>query len=109
MSGVRTGSGDEDLVRTYLTDIGQYPLLTKDDEVRLAKLIQSGVDAAARLEDGGKLTAAEKRKLVAAVKRGEQANQDFVHANLRLVVSSPRTTRRRGSPCSTSSRKATSG
>ena len=87
MSGVRTGSGDEDLVRTYLTDIGQYPLLTKDDEVRLAKLIQSGVDAAARLEDGGKLTAAEKRKLVAAVKRGEQANQDFVHANLRLVVS----------------------
>ena len=24
---------DEDLVRLYLTDIGQYPLLTKDDEV----------------------------------------------------------------------------
>src|SRR5205807_4530764 len=28
---------EEDLVRLYLTDIGQYPLLTKDDEVRLAK------------------------------------------------------------------------
>ena len=30
---------DEDLVRLYLTDIGQYPLLTKDDEVRLAQAI----------------------------------------------------------------------
>jgi len=32
---------DEDLVRLYLTDIGQYPLLTKDDEVRLAQAIES--------------------------------------------------------------------
>ena len=34
---------DEDLVRLYLTDIGQYPLLTKDDEVRLAQAIEAGV------------------------------------------------------------------
>ena len=33
---------DEDLVRLYLTDIGQYPLLTKDDEVRLAQAIEAG-------------------------------------------------------------------
>src|SRR5687767_11179084 len=32
----RVDRDDEDLVRLYLTDIGQYTLLTKDDEVRLA-------------------------------------------------------------------------
>ena len=35
----------EDLVRLYLTDIGQYALLTKDDEVRLAKAIEAGKEA----------------------------------------------------------------
>jgi len=34
---------DEDLVRLYLTDIGQYQLLTKDDEVRLAQAIEAAV------------------------------------------------------------------
>jgi len=33
----RVERDEEDLVRLYLTDIGQYPLLTKDDEVRLAQ------------------------------------------------------------------------
>ena len=38
----RVERDEEDLVRLYLTDIGQYPLLTKDDEVRLAQQIESG-------------------------------------------------------------------
>jgi hypothetical protein len=38
----RVERDEEDLVRLYLTDIGQYPLLTKDDEVRLAKQIEAG-------------------------------------------------------------------
>ena len=33
----RVERDEEDLVRLYLTDIGQYPLLTKDGEVTLAK------------------------------------------------------------------------
>ena len=37
MAKDRVDRDDEDLVRLYLTDIGQYTLLTKDDEVRLAK------------------------------------------------------------------------
>ena len=36
MAKDRVDRDDEDLVRLYLTDIGQYTLLTKDDEVRLA-------------------------------------------------------------------------
>ena len=41
----RVERDEEDLVRLYLTDIGQYPLLTKDDEVRLAQAIETGREA----------------------------------------------------------------
>jgi Sigma-70 factor, region 1.2 len=44
----RAERDEEDPVRLYLSDIGHYPLLTKDDEVRLARAIEAG--AAARLE-----------------------------------------------------------
>src|SRR4051812_20428643 len=78
---------DQDLVRLYLEDIGRYPLLTKDDEARLAQTIERGRDAAAELESGQKLTPARKRELRRAVQQGRQAHLDFVNANLRLVVS----------------------
>ena len=41
----RVDRDEEDLVRLYLTDIGQYNLLTKDDEVRLAQQIERGNEA----------------------------------------------------------------
>ena len=41
MAKERVERDEEDLVRLYLTDIGQYPLLTKDDEVRLAQAIEN--------------------------------------------------------------------
>ena len=44
----------EDLVRLYLIDIGQYTLLTKDDEVRLAKAIEAGKEAIEAFNAGGK-------------------------------------------------------
>ena len=43
---------EEDLVRLYLTDIGQYPLLTKDDEARLAQAIEAGAEARSKLGPG---------------------------------------------------------
>ena len=50
MAKERIDRDDEDLVRLYLTDIGQYVLLTKDDEVRLAKAIEEGKTAEATLK-----------------------------------------------------------
>jgi RNA polymerase sigma factor (sigma-70 family) len=82
----RVDRDDEDLVRLYLTDIGQYPLLTKDDEVRLAQEIEAGNAARAELEKGGH-TAAQKRELQRKVRTGHQAERTFVQSNLRLVVS----------------------
>ena len=59
MAKDRVERDEEDLVRLYLTDIGQYSLLTKDDEVRLAKQIESGKAAIVDLDGAGDLTAAK--------------------------------------------------
>jgi RNA polymerase sigma factor (sigma-70 family) len=84
----RVERDEEDLVRLYLTDIGQYPLLTKDDEVRLAQAIEGGVAASTEFEAGGKsVSPARKRELRRAIRAGEDAERTFVQSNLRLVVS----------------------
>jgi RNA polymerase sigma factor (sigma-70 family) len=75
----------EDLVRLYLTDVGQYTLLTRDDEVRLAKAIEAGKEA---IDGGGRdVTEARRRELRRTARRGEEAERQFVQSNLRLVVS----------------------
>jgi len=84
----RVERDEEDLVRLYLTDIGQYPLLTKEDEVRLAQAIEAGTEARAEFENiDTELTPAKKRELRRAMQKGEQAERTFVQSNLRLVVS----------------------
>ena len=92
MAKDRIDRDDEDLVRLYLSDIGQYTLLTKDDEVHLAQTIEEGREAKAELEASEndkkiKLTPSRKQALKRAVHRGDQAERDFVQSNLRLVVS----------------------
>ncbi len=80
---------EDDLVRIYLSDIGQYPLLTKDDEVRLAKCIEDGLKARECLEEAapGSLTGYRRRDLRRKIRRGQESEQTFVQSNLRLVVS----------------------
>jgi RNA polymerase sigma factor (sigma-70 family) len=78
---------DEDLVRLYLRDIGRHPLLTKADEVHLAKLIEAGAEARAALEGPGLLPSAQRAALRRTAKRGAAAERRFVESNLRLVVS----------------------
>ena len=88
MAKDRVERDDEDLVRLYLTDIGQYTLLTKDDEVRLAKAIEAGKEAIEALDAGGKDSPpATKRELRRTARQGEEAERQFVQSNLRLVVS----------------------
>ena len=88
MPKTRPEHEEEDLVRLYLRDIGKHALLTKDDEARLGRAIETGVAAREELEKGGKdLTAARKRQLRREIRDGEEATQIFIKANLRLVVS----------------------
>ena len=76
----------DDLVRLYLDDIGRHPLLTKDDETRLARQIEAGAAARTELEQAD-LPGDRRRELAECIRSGEQATRDFVNANLRLVVS----------------------
>ena len=79
---------DEDLVKLYLRDIGRYPLLTKDDETRLAQAIEAGREAAVALADPTiKPTRAKRRDLSRLQRAAAVAQQTFVLSNLRLVVS----------------------
>jgi RNA polymerase primary sigma factor len=76
-----------DPVRMYLREIGQVPLLTGEDEVRLAQAIQDGDQAARRLADNGSIPDEELAALQALSQHGNWARQRLAEANLRLVVS----------------------
>jgi RNA polymerase sigma factor (sigma-70 family) len=84
-------SGEDDLIRLYLAEIGKHPLLTKADEQRLGEAILEGREASQRLakaaKAGAELPEEERSRLQATVERCEAATEQFVQANLRLVVS----------------------
>ena len=87
MAKERVERDEEDLVRLYLTDIGQYPLLNKDDEVRLAQQIEKGIAAKEQLESPREISGAQRSRLRRAQQQGSRAERTFVQSNLRLVVS----------------------
>jgi RNA polymerase primary sigma factor len=84
----RTEGGGFDPVRMYLKEIGKVPLLTGEQEVSLAKRIEAGVHATARLDDPAAPLSDEARASLQAVAvDGEIAKKQLTEANLRLVVS----------------------
>ena len=95
---VPEGVSIEDPVRMYLKEIGKVPLLTADEEIVLAKQMEAGAEAHARLEEiEEELETAddakkeelkkEKRQLKMTEMAGEDAKNRLAEANLRLVVS----------------------
>ncbi|RJQ51736.1 MAG: RNA polymerase sigma factor RpoD [Actinobacteria bacterium] len=90
------GLGTDDSVRVYLKEIGAIPLISAAEEVRLAKAMEAGEEAAKRLESAeagegpesaGPLPEAELASLRRAVHDGQLAKKQLVEANLRLVIS----------------------
>jgi len=79
-----------DLVSQYLTAIGEYELLTAELEVEFAQKIEAGEEAATRLEEGDYKGKTEEIELKRLVRLGKQAKDDFLTANLRLVVANAR-------------------
>jgi RNA polymerase primary sigma factor len=79
-----------DLVSQYLTAIGEYDLLTAELEVEFAQKIEAGEDAQERLEAGDYKGKTEEIELKRHVRLGKQAKDDFLTANLRLVVANAR-------------------
>ncbi len=97
---MKSASKSNDLVRSYLKEIGRVDLLTHEEEIHYAKRVQREI-ALVKIKESlqeklgqeptddqwakeAKLSVAE---LKAAVEAGEAAKRKMVEANLRLVVS----------------------
>jgi RNA polymerase primary sigma factor len=72
----------KDSIGQYLHEIGQVPLLDAARERELAQRIEAGRAAQTRLDAGE--TGVELKR---AVRQGARAKDEFIRANLRLVVS----------------------
>ncbi|GIU91203.1 MAG: RNA polymerase sigma factor SigA [Acidimicrobiia bacterium] len=79
-----------DLVSQYLAAIGEYELLTAEQEVELAQQIEAGEEAADRLRRGDYRDKTEEMELRRLERKGREAKDAFLTANLRLVVANAR-------------------
>ncbi|HEY5683933.1 MAG TPA: sigma-70 family RNA polymerase sigma factor [Acidimicrobiia bacterium] len=79
-----------DLVSQYLTAIGEYELLTAEQEVELAQQIEAGEEAAERLDKGDFSSKKEEIEVRRLERKGREAKDAFLTANLRLVVANAR-------------------
>ena len=97
---MKTASKSNDLVRSYLKEIGRVPLLTHEEEILYAKRVQKlialekikeslqtemGIEPTE--EEWAKAADLDLAQLQAIVQAGEAAKQKMIEANLRLVVS----------------------
>src|SRR4029450_11338278 len=90
---------ERDLVGVYLHEISKTPLLDAAAEVVLAKAVEAGLFAEHLLETGGAAPlGAHRDELEPLVAEGERAKDQFIRANLRLVVSIARRYVRSGMP-----------
>ncbi|GAB4226184.1 MAG: RNA polymerase sigma factor, RpoD/SigA family [Stanieria sp.] len=97
---MKSATKSNDLVRSYLKEIGRVPLLTHEEEILYAKRVQQQIKVEKVKEslqdklgeeptevqwaDAAKITVDELRNIIQA---GEAAKRKMVEANLRLVVS----------------------
>ena len=97
---MKTATKSNDLVRSYLKEIGRVPLLTHEEEILYAKRVQQAIALTKiketlveelgieptldRWAEAARISPAE---LLTAIDAGESAKRKMVEANLRLVVS----------------------
>ena len=75
------------MLETYMTEMGQYPLLSHDEERALTERYERGRAAERQLAEMADPDPQQRHELEAAVRRGQQARQRMVLCNLRLVIS----------------------
>lgn len=78
----------DDVVGLYFQDVGSVPLLAREEEVELARIVEQGEEAEWRLrtaDDG--LHPEEHAHLQVEVRQGQDAFAKLVQSNARLVIS----------------------
>ena len=97
---MKTAQKSNDLVRSYLKEIGRVPLLTHEEEILYSKRVQKAIALTqvkeSLIEELGREPSAEEwataanttpQDLLSAIEAGDSAKRKMVEANLRLVVS----------------------
>ncbi len=80
------GVDADDNMNLYFKELGSVPLLTREEEMELAKQIERGLEAKHKLSRNGH-DLQERKRLEKLIKIGEEARQHLIEANTRLVVS----------------------
>ncbi|WP_319418754.1 RNA polymerase sigma factor, RpoD/SigA family [Pleurocapsa sp. FMAR1] len=97
---MKTAQKSNDLVRSYLKEIGRVPLLTHEEEILYSKRVQKAIaltqikeELEAELgieptvEEWSQAAKVTQEELQTLIEAGESAKRKMVEANLRLVVS----------------------
>ncbi|MEL6786666.1 MAG: RNA polymerase sigma factor, RpoD/SigA family [Cyanobacteria bacterium J06607_15] len=97
---MKTAQKSNDLVRSYLKEIGRVPLLTHEEEILYSKRVQKAIALTKvkeslieelgrepTVEEWAKTAKLPPSELLTAIESGDSAKRKMVEANLRLVVS----------------------
>ncbi len=77
----------DDVMALYLCEISRIPLLTTEEEQRLARRVERGRRARRRLQSRAAPAGEDAPRLERLVEEGARARQQLISANFRLVVS----------------------
>jgi RNA polymerase primary sigma factor len=92
-----SGISSDDSIGLYLKEMARVPLLSTQEEIKLAKLFERGQAAQHRLSKDGQ-DPEEQRKLERTIDEGRAAREHLIKANTRLVVSIAKKYMGRGVP-----------
>jgi len=91
-----TGITSDDSVSLYLNEMSRVPLLTKEEEISLAKKMEAGRHARQTMsESDGEIEDID--EVMRLIREGKEAREYLIKANIRLVVSIAKKYRRYGS------------
>jgi RNA polymerase primary sigma factor len=91
-----TGITSDDSVSLYLNEMSRVPLLTKEEEISLAKKMEKGrIARSLMIENDGEVENLD--EIQEMIREGKEAREYLIKANIRLVVSIAKKYRQYGS------------